>query len=313
MFTSLAIVSLLTSAAVAQSTSNPLIPSGISSGCSSFLNNINNDSGIKQCTQSLMDDTAGYAPGGNTTTPTLAGMTSTLDKLCSGTNTACSEQAIRQALSDFYTQCSAELVGDQRNTQVITIYDTLYTIIPMKQAVCGKDDSGRYCVTKSASVVGGSSASPSGVKTNLADSNSWVGTIQNYLWSTSPTALSKRADAMFLNVTTYTERNIPFMFLTPDLDYNTLCTACTRSTLTPYINFQSNTPYAPGLNNSVLLKRETELYQGIQKTCGPNFLSQVVQAAGGLSDGSSNGSFKVEVGLVTIFISVITMAVASAL
>ncbi|KAI3604144.1 hypothetical protein WG66_010133 [Moniliophthora roreri] len=315
MFTSLAIVSLLTSAAVAQSAapSNPLIPSGISQSCSSFLNTLNNDSQFKQCTQSVTNATAPYGPGGDVTTPTLQGMTSTLDSLCSIDYKVC-EQTIRKNVFDFYGACPEELTSNT-NQDVLRLYEILYSMVPMKNAVCSKDDNGRYCVTKTSSLVT-DGTSPSGVKTNLVTPNSVISTVQQYLWS-NPGALAKRADAMVPNMTTYANTNLPFLFISPDLDYNRLCTACTRNVMTHWINFQSDVPYAPGLNKSLLLSHEADLYTGIQKTCGPNFMSGVVQAAGGLSDGSSNGSFKafgVEIqGFVTIIFSIITMVATSAL
>ncbi|EEB92594.1 hypothetical protein MPER_08873 [Moniliophthora perniciosa FA553] len=292
MFTSLAIVSLLTSAAVAQSSSNPMIPRGIQPELLGFFYTLNNDSQFKKCAQIVTNATAPYGPGGNVTTPTLQGMTSSLDSLCSLDYKVC-DQTIRKNVFDFYAACPDELTSNP-NQDVLRLYEILYSMVPMKNAVCSKDDNGSYCVTKTSSLVtpgAASGAAPSGVKTNLVSAGSLLSTVQEYLWS-KPGALAKRADAM-------------------------LCTACTRDVMTHWINFQSDVPYAPGLNKSLLLTHETELYAGIQKTCGPNFMSGVVQAAGGLSDGSSNGSFQtfgVEIqGFVTIIFSIITMVATTAL
>lgn len=52
-----------------------------------------------------------------------------------------------------------------------------------------------------------------------------------------------------------------------------------------YIEFETNVPYAPGLANSLLLGGQPDLYNAVQNTCGKNFFSGAVQAAGGLASG----------------------------
>lgn len=75
----------------------------------------------------------------------------------------------------------------------------------------------------------------------------------------------------------------------------------------------SNYPYAPGINNSLILENEPELYDSIESTCGANFLSGAVQAAGGLSSGiMSSDALQVLSRDVTVAISAIFGAAAFA-
>lgn len=82
--------------------------------------------------------------------------------------------------------------------------------------------------------------------------------------------------------------------------------------MTSYINFESNAPYAPGIASSSLLSQQTSVYNAITSVCGSNFLSGVVQAAGGISTGSSdNGSLRssaLDIRTIAAVIVGITMA-----
>ncbi|GLB44526.1 hypothetical protein LshimejAT787_1701530 [Lyophyllum shimeji] len=257
MLKSFAIISLVTTAALAQSTA---IPSGISQGCSSFLTSLNTDSSLSTCLSSLNNSTADYQPGSDATkSPSAAKVGSTLSNLCSTAVTNnCPESLIRGKLTDFYSACSAELTSNP-NTDVIQKYDMLYTILPLKTAACSKDDSGNYCVTQAKLPAGQTAAQ---IQQVLANNN-------------AP------------NTDSYRTYGIPFLFLQSSLPSSDLCNVCTRNVMTSYMNFEAKVPYAPGLGKSVLLAKQPELYQGIQNTCGSTFLSGAgVQAAGGLSGGT---------------------------
>jgi hypothetical protein len=161
-------------------------------------------------------------------------------------------------------------------SDVIGIYDVLYTIPPLRTSVCSKDDNGAWCVmaaTTTAREVGGDSPS--------------LAQLLALLYTDNSGALKRRADttAISPNMTTYHDTNLPFIFFTPSLDATKLCTACSRNVLTAYINFESNVPYGPGLSQSQLLDTQSALYSAIQEKCPSGFLSGAVQAAGGLSGG----------------------------
>lgn len=274
MLNTIVTLSLVATAVMAQN--NPLIPQGISQGCTDFFTSLNSDSGIQSCAQSFISATQGYGPG-SSSTPTAAGITSTLSTLCANSN-SCPDSLIHGKLVDFYSKCNAELTSNP-NKDVQRTYDVLYVMTPMKQAVCSKDDNGKYCVTET----GGSSSSAGG--NNLIETPNPVD--PKYLVETSNgTPLSKRDQvALFPNTTTYAASNLPFLFLQPTMSSDTLCKTCTRNIMTSYINFEASMPYGPGISNSQLLAGQSALYNAIQNTCGKNFLSGSVAAAGGLSGG----------------------------
>lgn len=172
------------------------------------------------------------------------------------------------------------MTGSSPNKDVIQFYDVLYALTPFKTAVCSKDDSGDYCVTSIASTTG--------------QSSSTLTSLTKYVSSTVSTALSRRADAQAVvsvatNATTIAENNILFLMLQPTLAKDSLCQSCTRSIITSYISYESKTPYAPGLANSVLLSGQQALYTAVSDTCGSSFLSGSVAAAAGLSGGIIGG------------------------
>jgi len=273
MLKSFVFISLLTTAALAQSSSvtptpapspaaNPLIPSGISKGCTDFLNALNGDQALAACTSAMTTATSGYAPGGSSlSSPSASQISSTLNNLCSNaTATSCPESLIRGKIAEFYSACPAELTSNS-NSDVVRMYNVLYAITPLKTAICSKDESGAYCAAK----------------TKLQDSSNVAKALATS--SGDQTVLTP-------NMEIYRQTNLLFLFMSPSTDSTNLCTACTRSTLTAYINFESNVPYAPGMSGNTLLGGQSALYASVQTTCGPTFLSGVVKAAGGLSGGA---------------------------
>lgn len=264
----------------ANSTANPLIPSGISQACSTYLTSLNSDSTLARCLSTLTNATSAFAPGSST--PSSASVTSALTSLCADSvSNACPESLIRTQITAFYTACTAELTTN-KVSDVIRIYDVLYTIPPLRTSICSKDDNGAWCVMAATTTtreigdtVAGDSSSPS------------LAQLLALLYTDNSGALKRRADvtAILPNMTTYHDTNLPFIFFTPDLDATKLCTACSRNVLTAYMNFESNVPYGPGLSQSQLLDTQSALYSAVQSKCPSGFLSGAVQAAGGLSSG----------------------------
>jgi hypothetical protein len=300
MINSLAIVALLSSAALAQTATNSLIPSGISSGCTSFLNQLNSDSSLSSCLAPLNSAVAPYGPGGS---GNAASMSGALTTLCTST-TMCDSGTIRNNLGQFQTACSAELQTSP-NKAVIAIYDALYVLTPLKAAVCSQDSNGKYCVTES----------NTNSSTHVVDTNG--GDAQNYLWQPI-SSLTRRDSAdtpLTLNQTTWASKNIAFLGLDPSLPQSQLCTACTRAIITPYISFESSVPYAPGLAQSAILSGQPALYSAINSLCGASFLSGAVQAAGGLGDNGplspSNGAHRSSVGNVALLLGSAALGVVS--
>jgi hypothetical protein len=278
MLNTIAFLSLMATAVMAQS--NPLIPSGISQSCTDFLQALNSDTSLQACTQPLISATEAYGPSASGNKAGAASVSSTLSTICS--SDGCSDSLLRGKLTDFYNKCGAELTSSP-NDDVRRIYDVLYVVAPFKQAICSKDDSGKYCVTETPGPSGGKAL----ISTSGEDSP-----LSKYLVATSNGALPKRQTqiAMYPNTTTYSSSNIVFLLLKPGLPSDKLCTSCTRNILSSYITFESNVPYAYGLDNSLMLKGQNPLYTDVQKTCGKDFLQGSVSAAGGISDGIGSGS-----------------------
>lgn len=131
---------------LANNGTNPLIPVTISSTCQSFLQNLNGDTTLSNCTAPLISTLALFAPSqvaGSTFTVTKAEVTASLASLCA--QTECSDALIRSRLSAFNGNCTNEL--QTNNPTVLGIYDVLYTLRPFTAAVCSKDVLGGYCLS----------------------------------------------------------------------------------------------------------------------------------------------------------------------
>ncbi|KAL5496137.1 hypothetical protein ACEPAH_3054 [Sanghuangporus vaninii] len=296
------------SSATPTSTTSSLIPTSISSGCSSFLQSLNSNSTLASCIVPVVNATSAFSPLSNSSVnASSSAVNSALGTLCSAStlSSGCSDTVIRGQLSSFYSSCGDELTGASPNQDVIRIYDVLYTIIPLKGSVCSKDDSGNYCVTQvSASSSGNTDSSSASASVSVGGSKSFVTStsqnlfelVQNNLWSyASGSSLKKRGSeddvaALIPNITTFRSTNLPFFFLSKDTPSDQLCTSCTRSILASYMTFEQSVPYALGITNSPLLGGQSDLYNAITSECGSNFLSGAVQAAGGISNGIISGA-----------------------
>ncbi|KAG1740663.1 hypothetical protein EDB19DRAFT_1635250 [Suillus lakei] len=289
---SFAILSLFITASLAQSSSssNPFIPSGISQGCSDYLVSLNSNSSFSSCTTPITSATSAFAPGVNSSSITTSIINTALSNLCSTSAfNACPDSTVRSQLMSYYSACSAELTTNL-NTDVLRTYDVLYVLTPLRDAVCSKSDNGQYCVTQLNTTSGSSATGNVALVTSSKQQ-----ALQQYLYTTPGSGASARRDvsntttALIPNTTTYQDTNLVFLFLDSKMNSTQLCTTCTRNILTSYITFESSLPYAPGLNNSLLLSGQPALYNATVSTCPSGFLSGAVQAAGGLSGGLTGG------------------------
>ncbi|WVF65464.1 hypothetical protein IAT40_000192 [Kwoniella sp. CBS 6097] len=133
----------------AQSNStNTLIPANITSSCSTFLTNLNNDGTLSSCVTPLINATASFSPtsGANLTDDSINYTLASLCKKSSG----CSDSTIRGWLADFYSQCYTELTStSEYNEDVRELYDILYVVNPLKAAVCSVNSANQdYCVNE---------------------------------------------------------------------------------------------------------------------------------------------------------------------
>lgn len=266
------------SSSAASPEASSYIPDGISSGCKDFLSSLDSDSSLTSCTDSLLKSTANFGSDGS---HTKAEVTGAIDAVCNGpVSSACPDSLIRGKLADFYSACSAELTSNP-NKQVRGLYDVLYILMPMKSAICSKDDSGNYCV--------------------------FSGTGAN------STANLPAATDNGLDLSTLGSSNLAFLFRTANMDSTSLCTTCTRNIMSGYFSYESDTLYSPGISNSEMLGGQTPLVSAIEKQCGANFLSGAVQAAGGIQSGfGSSGAAQDKVsGVVVALVGALTVAISA--
>ncbi len=273
------------SAASASSTSSPLIPSGISTTCKSFLESLDSNSNLAACTKALATATDAYAPGNSSSTSSSSAITSVLNSISSN---SCDESIMSTTIANFGSACQTELVTSPVKA-VVLLYDTVYMMNPWLGVLVTKDDSGTYCVLESynaATNSTSSSASASGYSNAAAAGSADFDIVNKYLVveQQDTTPLSRRAQTVVAtpNATTWTTNGIPFLFFTSSLSSSTLCTTCSRNVMTAWISWESKVPYAPAAKESALLSGLNDLYSAIQTKCGKSFLSGAVTAAGGL-------------------------------
>jgi len=313
MFKNAAVALTLASVVLAQSASQSAassIPSTSTPGCSGFLTQLDANPTINTCLSSLIDATSDFGPG---TTASASSATSALDHICSG-SVGCDSTTVRSLLADFYTACSTELGNG--NQPVIDIYDVLYLIVPLKNAVCTKNN-GAYCATtmthssssnnsgsSSAPAQGNDSAAASPSDTNTpassqpaASSSAAPSSLTTSSGSATPSASAthaKRAanivprgegdqqtiDTFAPHAASYNNNGLPYLFLTPNItDQAQLCSPCTSKVIGSYISFESITPYAIGIANSPTLSGQVTLWNHIKEVCPTDFTSGLLTNA----------------------------------
>jgi len=275
MHKSFAIVPIIAVVLVQAQTPSSLIPSAISSSCTTFLEGLDSNPAITACTDAVIKATAAFGSAAKNSSSTQ--VTSALSALCvSSLTTTCSADLFAGQLAAFYAACSAELTANP-NVDVGRMYDTLYNIQPFMTAICSLDDSGNSCATQAKLPPG----------TNAV-------ALQNVLSTPSPS----NSAALIPNTTTFGATDLAFLFLQNPVTSDD-CNVCTRKIMTAYTTFEGQCQYAPGIAKSALLSVQPALYASINSVCGSTFLDQtgVVKAAGGLSGGTfSSGATHVKAG-----------------
>jgi len=283
------------------------VPSGLSSQCLAFIDSFDTDSSLTACSRSLIEATQGFGPGQGASSENV---TSAIEDICNGpVSSACPDELIRSTLANFYSACSTELTSAP-NQQIRDLYDVLYVITPFKQAICSKDDSGNPCIH------GGSNSSSNNTALPSQSSFDQIQKSLSYVPSNGTSLSSQGEDAVLANLTTFHTNNIVFLFRNGSWDESDLCTTCTRTILTNYFNYESDSLYASGLSNSQLLGGQDLLVGAIQQKCGVNFLNGAVQAAGGIKSGSfASGTVKGVsdrfAGIMAVVAGGLTVAIAS--
>ncbi|CAO1630495.1 unnamed protein product [Sympodiomycopsis kandeliae] len=272
---SLASVLLVSSSAYAQSltaSAPSSIPTGISTGCNSFLTTLNGDSSIKTCTAPLLSATQFYtnATKGDPDSSKDA-LQETLTQLCAA-DTGCDSSIIRQYLSQFWGQCMSEIKA--KNKDVQDVYDVLYLINPFREAICSKDDDGNYCLT----TVSTTATSSKRKRDALAALGPQYPSALEARQATTGQDATDSADT--IDSGSFSGSNIAFLFLQPTAKKDQLCSTCAQNILASYIRFETSIPYAIGLSNSDILKGQSDLYKAGKKQCGDSWAKKVNQVAG---------------------------------
>jgi hypothetical protein len=280
---SLAITPLFMAVVFAQ-TQNPLIPKNISATCATFMNTLDSDPQILSCTKVFSNAISAFGPGSslNASSPSI---NAALNSFCPSLS-ACSDSTMRSQLTEFYSNCPAELTSSSPHPDVTSVYDVLYALTPFSQAVCAKGDDGGYCVLEVAST--------------LKTGKNLIASGSNNLWSTVAQNSRRDEQVIIPNLQAFKDEGLPFLGLQPSDSQKQLCTPCTRAVLNSYLQFSSSIPYALGLSNSLILGGLMDIYNAVQSTCGSPFLSGSVQAAGGISNGVLNGAADLSVNPRTV-------------
>lgn len=269
----------VTTTTTANTPSQSLIPTGISSTCSTFLDKLNGDERISSCLNTLVDATAAFDPANATTTtgPESSALTQTLNVICANSFQSCSESSIRSNLAQFYTNCQQDLLGPSANTVVQTMYDVLYILIPLRGAVCAKDAStNKFCVTQ---ITPGSNTTTTTTAVNQKRQE--VPDIANN-GQQSPLAILPDTEA-------YRNTSLPYLFISPSYSPDQLCTPCTKAVLEPYVRFEAATPHALGLNHSPILQGQLQLWEAMNKNCPADFTQSIMNDANVIGNTPTTG------------------------
>jgi len=237
------LVSIVTFASGIFAANSSYIPSGISSGCASYLSILDQDPSLNTCTTSLLTATNAYSSSESATPSDLP---STLSGLCG--DDQCSNPETRALLTQFWSACTDELNGSSPNDDVQFLYDILFTFIPFRAAVCSLDSTGNYCAS------------------NL---------------QSNPPASSKRDSIVardsdpVVNPTTLRNTGMPFLFMLPSSSSSQLCTPCGKSIMQAYVTWEATIPYAFGLSQSPILGGQSDLWNAMESKCGASFMSTI--------------------------------------
>jgi len=266
------------------------------------MNALDQDQSMLTCSSALVKATSAFGAGSSSTNPSASTVNPALNTLC-GATSSCPEDLLRSKLTAFYAACQPELTTNS-NAGVIRMYDVLFALYPLTQAVCSKADDGKYCVVELGSTTSSSSSGAGNVQLEKSTSDADLKQAQDNLWTpASSNPVSRRDEqAFYPNTTTFHDANILFLLLKSTLSTTQLCVPCTRLVLSAYINYESAIPYAPGIAQSPLMSGQVALYTAVTNGCGVSFLSGSVQAAGGISGGiiSSSGALDVAVSFKTL-------------
>lgn len=308
-----------TATSSASASTSTLIPTGISSGCSEFLNSLNSDSTLQACTAPLLSATQYYAnattaakgnkASSSDVTDSATALKNSLGKLCANA-TGCQPSTIRSQLSKFWNACGAELKS--KNEQVVALYDVLYLINPFHDAVCTTDDNQNYCILSIANSTAAKQASSTTSKRSLLTEDPLL---MPQLFERQDGSDDVSQTAQTIESGTDSQSNIAYLFLQPNSEKNLLCSSCSKNIMAAYITFETSIPYAIGLSNSDQLKGQSALYKAMLSTCGKGFTTDINEKAGTTAFaevGGALGHAKVQIGVTLAVATVLAVALSFA-
>ncbi|CUA72210.1 hypothetical protein RSOLAG22IIIB_00873 [Rhizoctonia solani] len=224
--------------------SNPLIPTDISAACSTFLNALNSDTTISNCLTPLNTALSSFTSGSGSS----SAVSKALNSVCS--SNTCSASSMRAKLTEFKDACSDDITA---NDMVAKQYDVWYSLIPFKSAICAKDATTQaYCLLNTGS-------SSTNQNTRRSDVTYAAGHLTNTVHKRAQTVLMPNSD-------TYRNSNIMYLFISPDMSADDLCTSCAQQVISKYIAFESATPHALGVSKS----RSSAVKANFGPQCQPN-------------------------------------------
>jgi len=245
------VLSFLTVAVTAKSNSTTTtnttdtfdMPAGVSGGCQSFLDTLNADTSLSNCITSVLSATSAF--NASNSSPTSSQVQAAISQLCSA-DSSCDVGDIGVQLTGFAQNCANEL---DNIPEILTLYDVLYAIKPLSDAICTKDpNTGQLCITQ-AETVGNDTLDVSG---------------------------DNSQQPLTADLNAFGAAYLPFLFVGPSSPSSVLCSPCTTAILTNYLSFETNVIYAVGLNGSPLFGNQATLWQAIQTTCNQSVANAVV-------------------------------------
>lgn len=264
------------------------IPDGISSSCTKLLTKLDQDQVFEQCTQPLIQATNAFAAQSVNTSKANA-LSHSMDNLCQVKN-GCDRHLVRYFLSKFWDECTDEL--ESRNKQIVQFYDYLYIFNPFRDAVCSKNKAGKYCLTEIAQSMSKNKSKAKRAASVPDDPYSdeyWDAVLPTIPRSTtfaaqhvsnsSKQSKSKTSSNSNDTVLPDLEPQQVFFFLSGNSDKDALCTECSQQVLASYIGFELASPYAPGMENSDVLKSQQNIYEHAKEVCGADFVTNINKKA----------------------------------
>ena len=185
-----------------------------------------------------------------------------MEKLCQAQN-GCDRHLVRYFLFEFWNQCTDEL--EARHPEILQLYEYLYIFNPFRDAVCSKDASGKYClptITKNAAKKSPKTKRAMPLPQDVYSEAYWARVLPTIPRS-HMMAATNASSSPAIN-TSQLPSLAPqqvFFFLSGESDPDVLCTECSKHVLAAYISYELSSPYAPGLENSGVLKSQQSIYR----------------------------------------------------